>query len=162
MLKNKKQKNKLIKDFKANQKFFILAFLVFALTISASSILYSSYRSLNFLASSYLSNQVKASNQPLSEELIKKYKKLSLYENYIKSNMSLIVPVDISSPVVVDGVSFICEDRALIFYHDQVKNLISEVVLRLKDDNSPELAKVYLKNSGDKDYSQGVYGADPN
>jgi hypothetical protein len=163
MPKNKKQKNKLVKNFLTNQKFFAVFILVFALAISGLVILFSSYQRLNYLAVGYLEKQVATSpaEPVLTLEQIEAYKKLSKYDSYIRSNMSAVIPED-SELVSIDSISFVREDRALIFYHDKVKNLISEVVLRMKDDGSPEFAKVYLKNANGFDYSQGVYGADPN
>ena len=162
MFKNKKQKNKLVQNFLANQKFFVAFILIFAVTISALVVLYSSYQRLNLLALRCLDGQViRPTPMVLSEEAIAMYKKLSAYDSFIRANMSVFVPKD-SESVAIDGISFVGDNRALIFYHDKVKNLISEVVLKTKDDGSPEFAKVYLKNSNGNDYSQGVYGADPN
>lgn len=155
--------NKNKKNFFINQTFFIVFLLVSVSVISALSVMYSSYKGLNFLPSDYLQDQVSA--EVIDPAMLARLEKLRqdflLYESCIRENMAQIAPAG-SQGVVVDSVSFVGDNRALIFYHDQEKRLISEVVLSKKDDGQPQIAKNYLKVANGYDYSQGVYGADPN
>lgn len=157
----KKNKNK--NPFFLNQTFFAVFLLVAVFAFSALSVLYSAYRGLNFLPSEYLQTQVSAQviDPVWAAKLEKIRQNLALYDAYIRENMAKIAPAE-SVGVAIDNISFVNEDRALIFYHDQEKSLISEVVMKLKDGGGVEIAKNYLKVSNGNDYSQGVYGADPN
>ena len=132
--------------------------MTFILLFSSLSILYGLYRNLGPSVS--LRQGAEAVDLAKAEKAREINRRLSLYDEYIRKNIGLIAPDD-SSDLVIDDVCFIGENRALIFYRDQEKRLISEVVMDLKVDGAVEISKVFLKVSGDQDYSQGVYGADP-
>lgn len=162
----KKNKNKKRDEFLANQETFLVIFLAAALLVLSLSLLYGRYKELDFLAASVLSRSVSAidfdaiDNSSGLAESSEGMKAMNDYERCIRDNFSSIAPSD-SVGASIDNVSFVSSNRALIFYHDNEKNLISEVVMGHGEDGAPRIEKKYLKNSNGHDYSQGVYGADP-
>jgi hypothetical protein len=159
----KKNKNKKLGEFLANQELFLVIFLAFVFLIMSLPLLYDRYKSLDLLSAGYLekTGKVVETIDPETLRLMEEYKKkLASYEAYIKDNFSEIAPSD-SVGLVIDNISFVGPNRALIFYHDTEKGLISEVVMDFNDEGLPKVVKNYLKNSNGHDYSNGVYGADP-
>jgi hypothetical protein len=158
----KKNKDKI--NFWANQRLFVVFSLSFAFIFLSSAVFYKSYLNLNFLPADYVNRSVSVStgnNQSASTDFIEKInKKMSIYEKYIKENISKIAPVE-GVGLNIDNICFISEDRVLVFYNNQGEEIISEVVLNLGPGDVPEIVKVFLKVYGGQDYSGGVFGADP-
>jgi len=82
-------------------------------------------------------------------------------ENYIYKNIAKLAKANTAGGgrSVVDSVSFIADNRALVFYHENQDKYLAELIFD-SCNGHPRIKRFILKVKNSTDYSHGVYGAD--